>query len=87
MRLKISFEFVEMDNEIIAVPIGEDADKIRGVIKLNPSGKEILELLKDETSEEKVVDSLSQKYENNRDSLAEYVREMIEKMNHLGVLI
>ena len=45
MRLKYHFEFTDVENEIIAVPVGEGANDIHGVLKLNPTGKEIMELV------------------------------------------
>ena len=59
MKLKCTFDFVDMGDEIIAVPIGPNSDEIGGVFKLNKEGMEILKLLNDGLSREEVIDHLS----------------------------
>ena len=86
MKLKYSFETVDMGNEIILVPVGEGAEKVHGVVKLNHEGREILELLKEETSEEAIVSSLANKYENDRATLMSYVLKAIENLRNYGLL-
>jgi uncharacterized alkaline shock family protein YloU len=86
MKLKYTFETVDMSDEIIAVPVGEDAKELKGVVKLNRAGQEIFSLLKNDTTEEKIVDALAAKYENSRENLAAYVRQMLETLRSDGLL-
>ena len=55
MKLKYVFETVDMGDEYIAVPVGRNANQMRGILKLNKSGSEILECLSKETTEEESV--------------------------------
>lgn len=80
MKLKHIFEYVEMGEEIIAVPVSSKNDSLHGVVKLNYEGSEILKLLEKDTTEEEIVDVLALKYENDRETLREYVRSYIEKL-------
>ena len=77
MKLKYHLETIDMSDEIIAVPVGQGSDQLQGILKLNQAGKEVLELLKNDTSEEEIIRKLSQKYENSADQLASYVRQTI----------
>ena len=77
MKLRVSFEIVDMGNESVAVPVGPGADQIHGVVKLNSEGREILELLKKDITENEIIDVLSSKYENNRDDLADSVHKVV----------
>lgn len=85
MRIKYIFESVEMGDEKILVPVGEGASGLSGVVKMNDEGLEIFNLLKDGLSEEEVVDRLSGKYSDNRDTLAQYVRSVTRKLSEAGI--
>lgn len=87
MKLKCTFDFVDMGDEIIAVPIGPNSDEIGGVFKLNKEGMEILKLLNDGLSREEVIDHLSSTYDNNRTELENYVDKTIGIFQQAGILI
>ncbi len=86
MKLICKFESVDMGNEIISVPVGEQAAKIHGILKLNAEGQEILSLLEKQTTEEQVVDALAAKYENDRKNLEEYVHMVLNKLRASALL-
>lgn len=73
MKLKSTFEPVDMGDEIVMVPVGKDAGKVRGIIKLDAAGKEIFDLLIAYDDEDEIIRLLSAKYENDRETLMKYV--------------
>lgn len=85
MRLKVTFECVELDDHIVAVPVGEGAQNFRGVIKLNETAAEIFDLLKDETTEEAIITELNKRYGDDPEIVG-FVREMIEYLMNEGAL-
>lgn len=87
MKLNYSFELVEMGDEIIAVPVGENASQLSGIVKLNDSAKEIFELLKSETTECEIVDILVAKYEDDPTTIARYVHNTIETLRENKLII
>ena len=86
MKLKCLFENVDMGDEIIAVPVGEGAGRIQGVLKLNREGREIVELLAEDTSEQEIVDRLSAKYDTDVQTLAGYVHNTISTLRAEGLI-
>ncbi len=86
MKLKCVFDTVNMGEEIIAVPVGDSANQIHGVVKLNEAGKEIMELLKEDISEENIVAILASKYDNGLDYLKERVHQVIKVFRDAGIL-
>lgn len=80
MRLTHKFETVEMGDEIVAVPVDESANSLHGVLKLNKEGAEILEMLKDDISEETIINNLAIKYDNDYESLSQLVHTFIETL-------
>ena len=86
MKLKYTLEQVDMGSDFYMVPVGEDADKLKGVLRLNKEGKEIVQMLAQEMTEEAIVDALAAKYETDRETLARYVRGVIEKLRDSGLM-
>ena len=77
MKLKYTFETVNMGDEIILVPVGENASEVHGVIKLNAEGKEIVDVLQNDTTEEFINQMLMGKYSNDPDEIKKYVKDVI----------
>ena len=86
MKLKYQFEAVDMGDEIILVPVGEGADRVHGILKLNTEGREIVDLLKNETTEASILDALAAKYENDRSVLAGYVESVVAALRGADLL-
>ena len=87
MKLKCKFVINTVAGENIAVPVGKDS-AFRGYIKLNLTGKDIFEALKKDTSREKIVEDLREKYpEADEKDIAESVDDIIEKLSSAGLLV
>lgn len=86
MKLKYAFESINMGDEIIAVPVGKNAHNLKGVLKLNKEGFDIIDSLKTETSEEEIIDQLSLKYNTEYSIVQKYVHNVIEYLKSVGAL-
>lgn len=64
MKLKYEFENVDVENELYAVPVGTSVKEISGLLVLNHCGSVIIDLLKNDTTEEQMITALAAKYEN-----------------------
>ena len=62
MRLRYEFETMELDDIVVAVPVGVGAAEFRGVIKLNETASFMLSLLKNDISKDQIIDALSKEY-------------------------
>ena len=80
MKLKHIFETVNMGDEFVAVPVDDSTNALHGVLKLNKEGAEIFEMLKNETTEESIIKTLSEKYDNDRKNLTENVHTFIDTL-------
>ena len=86
MKLRCVFEPVDMRNEIIAVPVGNGAKEVHGVLKLNKEAQEILALLEKDTKEEDIVNCLVEKYKSNRQVIEEYVNKVLVVLRKADLL-
>ena len=86
MKLKYEFETVELDGEIMAVPVGDNARELHSLLRLNETAADILELLRTETDAEAVTDALLEKYTGEREEITAYVREYLAQLAEMGVV-
>lgn len=87
MRIKFPLETVTIENEILAIPVGEFSDDFHGVIKLNDVGAVILELLENDISEAEIVDTLGKTYCVTREKLENDVHAFLKLFEEKGILI
>ncbi|QTE75011.1 PqqD family peptide modification chaperone [Clostridiales bacterium FE2010] len=86
MKSKYSFEKMELDGEIVAVPVGEGAAELHAVLNVNEEAMRILELLQEETTEENIVAQLMKEYEGKKEEIAPLVSEYIRQLFQEGLL-
>ena len=86
MKLKCKFEFVDMGDEIVAVPVGKNSESVLGVLKINEEGKYILQLLEKNVTKEDVLSSISTNYVVDKDALTNFVDEFIDRLIEYRVL-
>lgn len=86
MKLNHVFEFMELGDEIVAVPLDNDA-KFHGVLQINSSTQKIMELLQNETTEEAVVEQLAKEYtDSEKEEISKYVQEVISGLKSASLL-
>ena len=84
MKLKDDFTVMDMGDEFAAVPVGEDAAKFHGMLKLNKESAEILNLLKEDTEPETIHKYLKDKYPDSTDeeighTLVDFLNKLIRE--------
>jgi hypothetical protein len=86
VRLKVNFETMELDDEIVAIPTGNNSQLFHGVIKLNDTGAFILDLLQKDISEEEIIGHISEEYDASKEQIAADVHMYLEKFRSRGLL-
>lgn len=87
MRIVPGFVVREVAGETIAIPTGDAARELSGLIALNGCGKFLFELLQEDISEESLVDALLRSYEIDSDTAKNDVSEFLESLRKGNVLI
>lgn len=86
MKSKYTFEKMELDGEIVAVPVGENAADLHAVLNVNEEAMRILELLQEETTEENIVAQLLKEYKGEKEEIAPLVSAYIGQLRQEGLL-
>ncbi len=86
MKLKYHFEKMEIEDEIVAVPVGENANELHSVLNLNEVAMRILELLHEETTEEEIVSHLLLEYEGEKAAVEKAVQSFVAQLRQENLL-
>lgn len=87
MKLRFEFSIMDMDGELVAVPVGEGAEQLHGIIKLNPVAADIFEQLKEETDPARVHRYLKGKYpDSSDDEIGRFLAAFLSKLYREGLL-
>ena len=86
MKLKYTFEMMEIDDQQMAVPVGDGAQEMHGILKLNKSAAAILELLKEDTTEEQIVQGMLERFDGTEDEIKACVHDYIAELEVAGLL-
>ena len=83
MKLKDTYITHESDGEQILL---DTSSSFAGLIRNNKTAAFIVKCLKEETTEEKIVEAMFEKYDAPKDVLAKDVSDVIEKLRKVGAL-
>lgn len=83
MKLKDTYITHESDGEQILL---DTSSSFAGLIRSNKTAAFIVECLKEETTEEKIVEAMFEKYDAPKEVLARDVSDVIEKLRKVGAL-
>ena len=86
MKLKEGFLTRQIQNTQMMVATGDAAKSFHGLVRSNETAAFIVDCLKNETTEEAVVDRLLEEYNVSREVAAKDVHDVIEKLKSIGAL-
>lgn len=87
MRIKDEFVLQELVDEYIVVPVGDEADRMQGIVRLNESGAFLWNLmLQNEQTEETLVNALIEKYGIDLDTAKEDVSSFVNAIKEYGCI-
>ncbi len=86
MKLKYEFVTMDMNGQIAAVPVGDTAGEVHGMIHMNKTAALILSLLKEDITEEQIVDTLIERFDAERDTLFSEVHKLVVYLQNEGLV-
>lgn len=86
MRIKNGFVLRDVAGQTMVVATGEASKEFHGLIKLNPTAKDIWLWLSDGKSESEIVALLCEKYDVSTDKAQADLKAMLDKMDKAGFL-
>jgi hypothetical protein len=84
MKLRPDFITQDIDNTQFLVAVGAEA--FSGIVRSNKTAAFIVNCLKEETTEESIVDKMCAKYDADRETIAADVAEIINTLRGINAL-
>lgn len=86
MKRNSNFMMREVAGSWVVVPVGEAARSFPGMMRLNPSGKLLWELLEQEQTEQSLTGALLERYDVTPEQAAKDVAAFLENIRSTGAL-
>lgn len=88
MKLDPEFILQDMtDGVSVLVPIGEAAKRYRGIIRMNETAAFLVRQLRQERSEEDLMQALRGEYDGTEERFLRSVQTTLEKLREAGALL
>lgn len=88
MKLKYDFIIDEVAGQKVAIPLGQAEGFTGGFLKLNNTGAYIMELLKNDITEQEIISEIQKNYEvDDVNEVKEWVTSFIESLKKADVLL
>ena len=84
MKLKDNYITQNIEDTQFMVAVGETS--FNGIVKSNKTAAFIVDLLKEETTKEQIVDAMCAKYDAPRERIAADIDKILEKLRSIGAL-
>lgn len=86
MKRSANFLMREVAGSWVVVPVGQAAREFSGMMRLNPTGRFLWELLEQEQTEGSLVAALLERYDVSEDVASKDVAAFLEKLRSAGAL-
>lgn len=86
MKLHGEFILRQVLDDVLAIPVGQTALNMNGMILLNDVSKVIWNCLKEETSVEAIVNAVTDAFEVSAEEAELDIQEFLNKMRNAGLL-
>lgn len=84
MKLKDDFITHTIDDTCFLVPVG--AESFTGIVRSNKTAAFIVDCLREETTEENIVDAMCDTYEAPRETISADVRRVLDTLREINAL-
>jgi len=86
MKLKSEYITQDVGDMQIMVAAGKEAEAFSGLVKSNKTAAFIVSLLKEETTEDAIVNSILDRYDVDRNTAETDVHKIIEQLTSIGAI-
>ena len=86
MKVNPLFVLREIADEYIVVPVGEEADRVHGVLTLNEQGAFLWKLMESEQTEKSLLDAMVKEFAVEEDTAQADIADFLLELQKIGCL-
>ncbi len=88
MKLRYTFEIMDMGEEMCAVPVGDNCQQMHGILQLNDVGAKMLKYIAESKTPEEVHEKLCADYpEDDKNDIGQKLCNFLNRLIAEGILI
>lgn len=87
MKIKPFFVLREIAEEYLVVPIGEEAENLKGILSLNATGAFLWKKLENEQTEDDLINSLTESFVVEENIARQDVSQFLSEIDRIGCLM
>lgn len=87
MRLIDDIQMMELGEEYVAIPVGDASEDVRGIIRLNETGKVVWDGLANGMEESEIVKQILETYDVDEATATHDVRTILTKLRDIKILV
>lgn len=84
MKLRDEYLVYLRNEKSILVPVGKQG--FNGVVRINKSAASIIDYLKEETTEEEIIQKMLAEYDASEEQIAGDVRKVLNELKRIGAI-
>ena len=85
MKIKNNYELVELGDERMLIPIGDEAQVLRGVVIINEETAFLVKTAREEKSIDELAKAMTGEYDVDMDTAIKDILKMKEKLDEMGI--
>ena len=86
MKIKEGYILREVAGNFVVLPIGQATLDFNGMISLNATGAFLFDLLKEDTTEEKLLEEMLNTYDIDEATAKKDIADFVEKIKGAGII-
>lgn len=86
MRMENGFEIVNIADDYMLVPVGDQMDKFSGTVVLNEVSAFLLEKMKKDVTEEELISYVMDEYDVDEKKAKEDIARVLKEMIEIGII-
>lgn len=86
MKIKEGLVMRELAGKAVVIPVGEASKELKGMVKLNKTGRAVWEGLSQGLSEDQIAEGIAERFEVDEATARRDVAVFVEKMREASLL-
>ncbi|MBP3689126.1 MAG: PqqD family protein [Bacteroidaceae bacterium] len=86
MKLRYNFVFQPLHAVTLAITVGDDVDAFPGIIQLNETGAEIMQMFRQDQTVDTVVSRMMEQYEADEADIRQAVDDIVSMLREKDLL-
>ena len=86
MIIKSAFDLLTIGNESMLIPVGDEANRFRGLLVMNDETAFIIRLLQTDQTTDSLLDAFLEEYDIDQETARIQLEHLLHRLDNMGIL-